>query len=462
MTDAAAEKDILNLSEVFRVVLRRKRAMALASGAALVIGLLVALSITNAYESTANIRIEPGSSLMAAGLNLPLLGGGGGDAMETEIAIVKSRAIMGAVIEALDLQVLARPAHPPLMQRLPVLGSLLFGAGQAGPASITVDELTVPRAWYGEDMDLILTEDGRFRLELPNGDRVDGTVGQKIELPDLGFALNVTALSGDPGQDFLLRKDTLFDTMKWMDEALTVSQLRRTELIELAFRDYDPRRAEHILSTTLEIYSAFNDRYAVATAQRRVEHVEKELPAAMAAIDRAEEALNEFQKESRTINMQVQTEFLLKRLAENEELLRDNQLPKERERLERIREGILDDLSAVPDAQLQLQNLQRDVEIAQQIYLELMKVVQEQRILRASAHGTVQILDPALADDKPVGQGRTRLIAMIWVLGTLLAALLIVYRNYGGARTPASGERAAMQTDGTSAESAVQDGGDRA
>lgn len=423
----AHDHDVFYITDVFQAIWRRRGVVMITSVISLFLGLVIALSLSDRYKSYAMIRVETPVSI-STGLNtLPLFGGESAGAIETEIAVLKSRAILGEVIETLNLRVFAQPDPAPFYKRLPFFGKY-FRDPEAPPATIAVEDLSVPDKWQDKEIWLEYNGENKFSIGLPDGTELEGQVGETLVDDAKQFALTVSSLSAPEGQDFTLRRDRLFSTLDWLEKSLEVAQDRQTEMVTLSMRDFAPDRAQQILATTLNVYSNYNQNYAVELAQRRLDHVESELPISMKSIDDAEEKLNTFQKETQTINVQVQTEYLLKRLAENEELLRDDQRPTERQRLEEIRDEILSNLREVPDTQQQMQNLQRDIEIAQEIYIGLMKVVQEQRIQRASAFGTIRILDPSLANEQPVGRGRSIIVLGVWLLGTLMAVFFVVAR----------------------------------
>ncbi|MCT4334440.1 Wzz/FepE/Etk N-terminal domain-containing protein [Paracoccus sp. YLB-12] len=422
------QDDVFYATNITTAIWRRRWPIALVAALSMAMGIAVAFSLSDRYRSYAQIRVEKVSPVSSGVSGLAILGGGESE-IETEIFALKSRKILGQLIDDLNLRIYAQPDAPPFYQRLPVFGKY-FHDDTAPSAVIKVDLLDVPENWQGKEFFLTYEGEDSFNFRLPDETALEGRVGEPLTHPKSGLTLTVASLSGPVGQDFTLRKDRFFSTLAWLQKNLEVFQVRRTDLVTLSMTDFDAERSQKILAAALDVYSAFNNDYVVEKAQKRLDHVEGELPVAMKAIDEAEEALKEFQEESRMIDVQIQTEYLLKLLAENEALLRQDQRPAEQERLEEIRDEIMKSLGEIPNTQQQMLNLQRDIEIAQEIYIGLMKVVQEQRVQRASAYGTVRILDEPLADDRPVGRGRSIIILAVTFLGTILAMVVAIAKAH--------------------------------
>jgi tyrosine-protein kinase Etk/Wzc len=79
----------------------------------------------------------------------------------------------------------------------------------------------------------------------------------------------------------------------------------------------------------------------------------------------------------------------------------------------------------LPETQRQVLRLNRDVEVSQQIYMQMLNAQQELRIARAGTVGNVRILDTALVGNNPIAP-RTNLILVISLMAGLMLGLMVV------------------------------------
>ena len=104
-----------------------------------------------------------------------------------------------------------------------------------------------------------------------------------------------------------------------------------------------------------------------------------------------------------------------KRLEENQEILE--------ERLAALQ----DETKGLPAQQIEVFNLNRDVQVGQQIYQSLLERRQELQVVRASTIGNIRVLDSALPGRSSVKPRTARTVALSLLLGLMcgIAAVLI-------------------------------------
>ncbi len=168
----------LDLAEHLHVILDARWLVLGAVAAALALGGAWAWLATPIYRSDVLIQVEDKKAGMGALGDIAGVLGDTATPAETEIEIIRSRSVVGAVVDSLHLDVVAEPA------RLPVLGRALarrhegdsvaaapVGLGRYGwgGETLRVDRLEVPPALLGEKLTLVAGEAGRFESSLPAG-----------------------------------------------------------------------------------------------------------------------------------------------------------------------------------------------------------------------------------------------------------------------------------------------------
>ncbi len=144
--ESRLEEDEINLLELLRVIVRRKRTIIILCAVAVLLSVAYSLILPNIYTATAKVlppQKESGGGLSAllsqAGGLAGLAGGMGlGGSSELYIGILKSRSVADAVIKKLDLTTEFR-AKTPDEARNALAGVVKVQAGKDGIISVSAD-----------------------------------------------------------------------------------------------------------------------------------------------------------------------------------------------------------------------------------------------------------------------------------------------------------------------------------
>ena len=197
----------LDLAEHLHVILDARWLVLAAVAAALALGGAWAWLATPIYRSDVLIQVEDKKAGMGALGDIAGVLGDSASPAETEIEIIRSRSVVGAVVDSLHLDVVAEPPRLPLLGR--ALARRHRGRGgrrrAARPRRIRLgrrDPAGRPArraaALLGEPLTLRAGEAGRFDLLAPGGSAlVAGAVGAAGR-PAGGVTLLVSALAA-PG-----------------------------------------------------------------------------------------------------------------------------------------------------------------------------------------------------------------------------------------------------------------------
>lgn len=447
---------------------------------ALFIGAFYALSQKPIYQADALIQLETRSG--ALGLPegmLDLLGSdsSGAAATETEIEILKSRMVIGEAVRALGLDLVAEPVAAPILGQLPKrLGLPATSIGflkryEWGGEAIELAQLDLPADLLG--VNLILTKTGAqsFQLELPDGRVASGKVGEVLALSEQGAAVLITGLEGAEGRQFQLMRKPFEDAVRDVQLNFTVSSAsRNASILRLSFLSSNRRLAERVLDAISRAYVSQNIARSAAEADNSLTFIEEQLPIAESAMKAAQQKLNDFRKANQSVDLDYETQSVLEEATRiegelNALAMQEDELKKRytinhpiyqallegRDTLERRLEKIRSQTADLPEMQKEIFNFSRDLDVAQQVYGQLLNRAQELRVVRASTVGSVRVIDKAYSSIQKVAPRTSQILALALVLGAAFGACLIGLRNllYRGIRGSEEIEQMGLPVFGT-------------
>lgn len=370
----------------------------------------------------------------------------------TELEIIRSRMVLGRVVDELELDILAEPL------RLPFIGGVAQRIGLPRPElralepyawsseAIEVSELEMPRNWLGKNLRLIALGEERYRILLPNGTEREGVLSERLADIDAGFSLRVDRLDAQPGRVFVIMRQHRRSAISALRGSVSVSETSRgSAILRLEVIGPDPERAARTLDMVARAYLAQNVDRSAAEAQRSLAFIEEQLPAAKTAVADAEAVLNNYRQRAQSVDISFETQALLERASVLEEQLAKLELEEQSladrytrshpayQALLRSQSQIEADLSALrqetgalPETQKEIFNLTRNLEVAQQIYFQLLNRAQELEVLRASTIGSVRIIDTAQPSNRPIEPRRSRIMILFGLLGLLTSAAWVI------------------------------------
>lgn len=435
------------------------------AGSAAVAGALAAayLAVANpVYRSTALVQIDERAERAPrvedlAGLLEPR------GTVASEIGIMRSRSILGEVVDQLRLDVEARPRWAPVVGA--ALARRHAGADPAPPPlagsspsrfawggeRIVVDRLEVPPRLGGVPLTLVALPDRGYRVTAPDGALVaEGRVGAPASPgPAMTVALLVTELVARPGTEFVLRKHSRENVVTALREELYVEeQGKDTGMVSLELEGRDPARVAAILTALTAAYLRENEMRSAADAARTLAFLEAQLPRLKSRLDQAEQALNAFRRKARTVDLPEEAKATVERAAEMERAVAGLQssLAQLRQRysdghpdviaatraLEAARQeqgGVTPHVTRFPDRQLTAARLTRDVAVATDLYLVLLHRAQELQIVKSGRHGIARIVDRPFAPDRPVRPRPSMVLAVAFVLGLVAGVGVVLTRR---------------------------------
>lgn len=463
----------VDLAELWRTVADAKWLVLSIAALALLVASTYIWLATPVYESDLLIQVEERAKGLGSLSDLaPAFGGAVPAAAEMEI--IRSRTILGSAVDKLRLDIEARPAHFPLVGAALARGH--SGDGLAAPRwgltgnawggeRIQVARLDLPPAWEGRPLTLVAGLAGTYELRDPDGHPLlHGRVGQAATTPDRTLSLHVAELRARPGTRFVLQRHPRIQAIRALQGALQVVESgKQSGILRLSLRGDDPVRVVQILDTIAHLYVRQNVERHSEEAQKTLAFLETQLPQLRIDLEASEQNLNAYRARLGSVNLSLETEALLRSIADIETKLSELALQKvelkekyteshpllvslnhRRAKLEADRAALNGQIRKMPAEVQEAIRLNRDVRVNDGLYTLLLDKAQELRVVKAGTIGNVRILDAALPVAQVVAPQRSLVRTAGLVLGLVLGLLAAFVRRalFHGVEDPELLERA--------------------
>lgn len=454
--DTPLEGDI-SLLDILTIIWGGKFWIAGIVAIALALGAISVLQSEPIYRAQGLLQLEArsGSLALPAGMQ-DLVGNGYSDSPgEAEMEIMKSRMVMAQAARELDLQAYAYPRPLPYLGLIPVRlglrdpGFAALRPYQWGNESIHLGEIEVPQDWLGASMVLTITSPGAYQITLPDDTTANGTLQQRLVLPEKGFSLVVDQLEGPEGREFIFGRMEMPAAIGMLQGGFDVQEKPMySSILEISFYDPDPKRAEAALDAIARSYLDQNISRSAAEAQNSLTFIEEQLPIAEQALTQTQNALNAYRQQQQSVDVDYETRTLLEQATQieaqlNALILQEEELKKRytinhpayqaliqnRRSLEAQLEGVRASTSDLPETQKEIFNLTRNLEVAQEVYVQLLNRGQELRVVRASTVGSVRIIDTAYSNGSRISPNTNRILMIHLIAGIILGVGIVLLRR---------------------------------
>ncbi len=391
-----------------------------------------------------------------------------GSEADTEIEIIRSRTLLGGVVDELNLDVEVQPRYLPLFGRAialrrdgdvpasPVLGLKWFGWGGE---HIRVDRFDPPLSQYDRPFTLVALGEGRYDLRDPAGQvALSGVVGKPAAAPAIlpakkGIEILVSELEAREGTAFRLarrvRSDVIDDLLDRLKVAEKGEKGKKTGVIRLAISGSDPPVLVGLLDGITKGYLRRNVQRKSAEAEKTLEFISAQLPQLRANLNSAEQALRVYRSQRGHVDMSLETKAALDRLvaleteytavelqaseAKQRFTLSHPSMEASAQKLARLtaeRARVENLLRSLPNNEMQSARLMRDTKLASELYTLLTNKAQELQLVKNGTVGNVVILDSPSVSRNPVEPVPRKVMTLSLLLGlTLGVAWALVRRS---------------------------------
>ncbi len=446
--------DEINLGELMATLLESKWLIAGVTAFALFLGAAFLYVATPIYRADALLQVEDSkaSGLTALKELQPLMGESVSVAAQMEI--LKSRMILGRVVNQLKLDIIAQPKYVPVFGEAIArryagedIAAPLFGLKDYawGGERLRVESLEVPRNMIGETLTLVAGENGAYRVYDADDVMVlEGVLDQPAEAGE--YRMFVSELVARPGTRFTLVKVAEQDAINALRDNFNVKErAKQSGVLEATLEGADAALITRVLDEILNSYVRQNVEFRSAEAENTLKFLETQLPVLKAQVDAAEAAFNNYRQSRGSVDLTLETKGVLDSvvtfekeiisLQQQREELRQRYTPEhpriqaidaQLARLNAKRSQSERAVATLPATQQQILRLQRDVEVSNKLYTELLNSAQQLRVSKAGTVGDARIIDAAVVSSKPVAP-KGALILAVALLAGLLASLVLIW-----------------------------------
>lgn len=458
MSQNTNTEDTIDLKELFFSLIAQWKLIALCIILSLVCALLYLRTTFDTYAVNALVQIEQtrGTSTALLGEELSKVLDQNSPA-QPEIEILKSRLVLGTVIDRLNLNIQISGTEDSFWNRLLnkheyeskySSKSVLFKDNQK---SFDVRTFDIPN--YYRDKNLILHfSQGKFSLTDEETEHVvfSAPLNQTSQLQSEHGVWKVGIYSQDSfNDDYLIQKQSLLTAVQTLLTNYSVTEKGKlTGVLELNYQGTDKQHITQVLNAILAAYSHQNiERRSAETAQT-LKFLEDQLPELKQQLDVAEREFNRFRQQYNTVDITKEAELYLtqnieleiskveleQKLAEaSAKYTAEHPIMQQMNaQLSAINKKIneLDGtLRRLPELQRQYLQLFREVEVKQQLYTGLLNSYQQLRIAKAGEIGNVRIVDTAVEPIEPIKPKKLQILILSIFLGGFLGTLLALLRN---------------------------------
>lgn len=457
MSQTANTEDTIDLKELFFSLIAQWKLIALCIILSLICALLYLRTTPDTYTVDALVQVEDSKGTSAA-----LLGDLSGmidqkSPAQAEIEILKSRLVLGEVINHLNLNIRISGTEDSFWNRLMAKHkysteyskkSVLFKDNQN---SFDVRQFDIPQ--YFQDKNLILSfKEGKYSLTDETTEQVvfSAPLNQISQSASEYGLWKVGVFSQDRfDAAYNIRKQSLPAAMQTLTASYSVAEKGKlTGVLGLNYEGEDKKHITQVLNAILTAYSQQNiERRSAETAQT-LKFLEDQLPELKQQLDVAEREFNRFRQQSNTVDVTKESELYLtqsialetqKAQIEQQVAEASSKYTNEHPMMQQMNAQLgainkkiaeLDGtLKRLPELQRQYLQLFREVEVKQQLYTGLLNSYQQLRIAKAGEIGNVRIVDTAVEPIQPIKPKKLQILILSIFLGGFLGTLLALLRN---------------------------------
>ncbi|HDK6402510.1 TPA: polysaccharide biosynthesis tyrosine autokinase [Klebsiella variicola] len=404
--------------------------------------LIYALFATPIYQADALIQVEQ-KQANAILSNLSQMLPDSQPQSEPEIALLKSRMILGKTVDDLNLQAVIKPKYFPI-----------FGRGWQRLSGKKDGELVVSRLYLptSEDIDVpkveLTVKDNEHFVVKGDDFTFNGRVGELLD--DKGISIKVDKIDAEPGSKFTISYITRLEAITKLQEVLSVAdQGKDTGILVLSITGDNPELITNIIDSISNNYLSQNIARQAAQDAKSLELLSNQLPKVRNDLDVAEDKLNEYRRKNDSVDLSLEAKSVLEQIVNVDNQLNDltfreseisqlytkehpnyKALMEKRKTLQEEKAKLNKRVSVMPETQQEILRLSRDVESGRAVYMQLLNRQQELNIAKSSAIGNVRIIDNAVAQTKPVKPKKIVIILIGFIFGSVVAIGIVLLRVF--------------------------------
>ena len=414
--NSKTSEDSIDLKELFFSLIAQWKIIACCVVLSLICALLYLRITPDTYSVDAMVQVEDSKGAASAALLGDLSKASGGLSQKSpadpEIEILRSRMVLGQVIQNLNLDINIKDNQSSLIGKL-----------------VSQDQSKLEYRhdaviYTNQNNNLLNTDKGLWQVQL-------NTQGN---LKDHSYTLTKLALPTAVNQ---------FNTIYGVAE-----KGKMTGVIGLSYLGQDPEHITQVLNSVLNVYHEQNIERKSLESKQTLAFLEKQLPELRKQLEDSEIKFNQFREKYKTVDVNAESELLLKQNIDLEKLKIELQ-QKQAElsakytndhplilqidaQITEINKKIADlnnRLTQLPETQRLYLQLYRDVKVNTELYTSLLNSYQQLKIANAGEIGNVRIIDTAVEPVKPIKPKKLIVLILSIFVGGFIGVLIALLRK---------------------------------
>ncbi|PJF04579.1 polysaccharide biosynthesis tyrosine autokinase [Acinetobacter seifertii] len=459
--NSKTNEDSIDLKELFFSLIAQWKIIACCVILSLICALLYLRITPDTYAVDAMVQVEDSKGAASAALlgDLSKVTGGLGQKSPTdaEIEILKSRMVLGQVIHNLNLDIKIKDNQSGFTAKLITQGkskleyrhdAVIYSKKDY---SLIVNQLNVPEYYLDKPLKLEFKDANRFNL-ISNDQIVFTGVLNKNNILNTNKGLwqvKINTQGSIKEQSYTLIKLSLLTAVNQFNAIYKIAEKgKMTGVIGLSYSGQDPEHITQVLNNVLNVYHEQNIERKSLESKQTLAFLEKQLPELKKQLEDSEIKFNQFREKYRTVDVNAESELLLKQNIDLEKLKIELQ-QKQAElsakytndhplilqidaQIAEINKKIGDlnnRLTQLPETQRLYLQLYRDVKVNTELYTSLLNSYQQLKIANAGEIGNVRIIDTAVEPVKPIKPQKLIVLILSILAGGFIGVLIALLRN---------------------------------
>ncbi|WP_155834244.1 polysaccharide biosynthesis tyrosine autokinase [Halotalea alkalilenta] len=444
LTEAKNVNNDIDIGQLLGTLIDSKWLILSCAGIFFAIGLAYVTIVTPIYQADALVQVEQPGFFSNPMQDVSRMLGQEAPSNDTEIQILQSRLVLGQTVRQLGLDTIVEP------HRFFLLGNFLTRNGFERPSFaessvwanefINIGEFIVDSAYFGEKFTIQKINNETYKLSLNDQLLGNGIIGEDEVFLDGQVRLRIAELHAGDKAKFDLTKISELSAINGLRNNYSVTaQGRESNVLKITVNDPDSQRAQQIAQYISQNYLQQNIQRSSAEAEQSLNFLQQQAPEVRAELTAAEDILNAYRTQQDSVDLSLETQSVLQRVVNLDSQLNELEfaeadisrrftpshptyaaLLQKKSQLLQERGNLNREINSLPETQQQILRMQRDVEVNQQVYVQLLNKIQETNIARASTVGNVRILDTAVSQPNAVAPKKLLILSAMLALGALL------------------------------------------
>jgi len=226
---------------------------------------------------------------------------------------------------------------------------------------------------------------------------------------------------------FQANPDPFREAVRGLQRSLFVGPTGGPNIIEIGMKAKDPVESARIVNAVGQVYIDYSYEASLSRTRSAYDFIAEQVKVAQRKLNDSDRALREFKEREKMASLTAETANILSRLSELNASLsgalaeyseKDPRVVRTKEEISRLNSK----LENLPQKELELARLARAVKSNEDVYLFLLKKLEEARISEVAemrGMGSVRVIDPAVPPPYPFRRQR----AIFVVLGGVMASV---------------------------------------